>query len=276
MPSCLPPQSMHDLLRIYWGNPSSADSKDNANVGSVDDDPPPAAGWLSRCISLRCLCLPNSCQYQRLLMRRCLTLPRRLHLPFASRLPRLVAVLPLVAPPPHIRQLALPSAIASCRVLFLSAPASCCVVSHQPATLQPSLSIASSAHGWLLHLPPAPSSLITVAWPLLMLRHRLPFRLSRASSPSGYCIASTDAATSNLSASPPLILPSPLVAPWPPIPLVLLVVASPLLMPPPPIWWHLHLPLRHCLLSHHGLPYLLSGWLLPCLRHSSSWRAPAS
>jgi hypothetical protein len=35
---------------------------------------------------------------------------RQLYLPFASRLPQLVVVLPLAAPPPYIRQLALPRA----------------------------------------------------------------------------------------------------------------------------------------------------------------------
>ena len=35
---------------------------------------------------------------------------RRLHLPFASRSPRLVVVLPLAATPPYIHQLALPRA----------------------------------------------------------------------------------------------------------------------------------------------------------------------
>jgi hypothetical protein len=136
---------------------------------------PPAAGWLSRCISSRCLCLPYSCQH-------------------------------------HIRQLALPSASASCRVLFSSTPASCCAVSRQPATLRPP-PIASHANGWLLHLPPAPSSLITCSWPLLALCRCLPFHLSRASSPAGCRVASTNAAASDLPASPPLIPPSPLVAP---------------------------------------------------------------
>jgi hypothetical protein len=163
--------------------------------------PPPAAGWLSRRISLHCLCLPSSCQRRRLLTRRRLMSPRLLHLPFASRLPRQVAALPLVAPLPHIRQLALPSASASCRVSFLSAPASCCVFSHQPATLRPPPSIASPTHGWLLRLPPAPSSLIAVAWPLLTLCRCLLFCLSRASSPAGCCVTSTHAAASDLPAS---------------------------------------------------------------------------
>jgi hypothetical protein len=136
-----------------------------------------------------------------------------------------------------------------------------------------------------------PSSLITVVWPLLTLRHHLLFHLSwvscpagcciasllvgwmlhhlsshrhlpsasnsashpavtslhaplhaiasRACSLAGCCIASPHAATSNLPTSPPLIAPLPLVAPWPPVPLVQLVVALPLLTPPPPICWQL-------------------------------------
>jgi hypothetical protein len=172
-------------------------------------------------ISSRCLCLLYSCQH-------------------------------------HIRQLALPSTSTSCCVSFLSAPASCCVVSRQPATLRPP-PIASHAHGWLLCLPPAPSSLITVAWPLLTLCRRLPFRLSRVSSLAGCCVTSTNAAASNLPVSPPLIPPLPVVVPWPPVPLVRKVVALPLLTPPPPICQRLRLSSRHCLSSHHGLPYLLSG-----------------
>jgi hypothetical protein len=206
MSTCLSPRCIHDSRRIYWGNPSSANSKDGADVGCVVNDPPPAAGWLLHCISLCCLCLPYSCQHRHFLTRRRLMLPQRLHFPFASCSPQLVAVLPLVAPLPHIRQLALPSTSASCCILFSSAPASCCVVSHQPA-------IASPAHGWLLRLPPAPSSLITVVWPLLTLRHHFPFCLSCASSPAGYCITSTDAVASNLLAFLPLIPPSPLFAP---------------------------------------------------------------
>jgi hypothetical protein len=86
----------------------------------------------------------------------CLTLHQQLLLPFASCLPQQVAVLPLVATVLHILQLILPSASASCCISFLSTPASCHVVSQQPATLQPPPSIASPANGWLLHLPPAP------------------------------------------------------------------------------------------------------------------------
>jgi hypothetical protein len=186
MSSCLPPRSMHDSRQIYWGNPSSADSKDNANVCSVVNDHTPAAGWLLHCISLHCLCLPYSCQHR-------------------------------------IRQLALPSASVSCCVLFLSAPASFCVVSRQPVTLRLPPSIASPAHGWFLRLPPPPSTLITVAWPLLTLRCCLPFCLS--------C----------------------------------LVIVSPLLTLLPLICRRLCLSSRHQLLSCHGLPYLLSGWLLQCL-----------
>jgi hypothetical protein len=47
----------------------------------------------------------------------------------------------------------------------------------------------------------------------------------------------------------------PLIMPWPPVPLVWLVVASPPLL---------------ILLAHP------SGWLSHCLCHSSSWHAPAS
>ncbi len=99
---------------------------------------PPAficTGWLLHCISLRCLCLPSSSQHHCLLTRCRLTLHQQLHLLFASCLPQLVAALPLVAPPPHIHQLALPSAFASCCDSLLSTPASCCVVSRQPAAL---------------------------------------------------------------------------------------------------------------------------------------------
>ncbi len=267
---------MHDLRRIYLGNPSSANSEDDANVGSVVDDPPPAAGWFSHPIYLRRLCLLSSCQHRRLLTYYCRTLPRQLHLLFASRLSQLVAALPLVAPSPHIRQLALLSTSASCHDLFSSALASCCVVSHQPATLRLPSSTASPAHGWLLRLPPALSSVIAVAWPLLMLCHRLPFHLSCTSNLAGFCITSTHTAASNLPASPPLIVTPPLVVPWPPVPLVWLVVASPLLTPLPPICRQLRLSLRQCLLSRHGLPCLLSGWLLCCLCCSSSWCVPAS
>ncbi len=210
-----------------------------------------------------------------------LTLRRQLHLPFANRSPGLVAALPLVAPPPRICQLALPSTSASCRVSFLLVPSSCCVVFHQPATLQPPPSITSPTHGWLLCLPPTLLSLIAVAWPLLTMRHHLPFHLSWASclagcclasllsswlshclssrhhlpsagfsashcvitsrhaplraiashtsSSAGCCVASPHAAASHLPMPPPLIALSPLVAPWPPMPLVWLVIALPLL-----------------------------------------------
>jgi hypothetical protein len=125
-------------------------------------------------------------------------------------------------------------------------------------------------------LPPATSSLIAVALPLLTLCHRLPFCLSCASSPAGCCVTSTHTAPSDLLASPPLIATLSLIAPWPPVPLVWLVVALPLLMLLPPICQHLQLSLHHYLLSHHSLLCLLSGWLLRCLRRSSSWCVPAS
>jgi hypothetical protein len=232
-------------------------------------------GWLLHRISSRCLRLPSSRQHHRLLMPRHLMLPRRLHLLFTSCLPRLVAVLPLVAPPPHIHQLALPSAFASCFVLFSSAPANCCVVSHHHVTLLP-YSIASPAHSWLLRLLSAPLSLITVAWPLLTLRHCPLFHLSHASSLAACCVAFTHAAASDLPASPPLITPPPLVVPWPPVPLVGLVVALLLLPLPPPICWRLRLSLHRHLSSHHGLPCLLSCWLSCCLHCSSSRHIPAS
>jgi hypothetical protein len=106
------------------------------------------------------------------------------------------------------------------------------------------------------------------------LRRRLPLRHSRASIHAGCRVASTNAAASDLPASPPLIQPSPLVAPWPPVTLVRLVVASPLLPPPPPICRRLHLSSRNRLSLRHGLPYLLSGWLSRRLRRSSSRCAP--
>jgi hypothetical protein len=110
-------------------------------------------GWLLHCISLRCLCLLSSRQHHCLSTCRCLTSRRQLHLPFTSSSPRLVATLPLVTPPPHICQLALPSASTSCHISFSLAPASCRGVSSQPATLQPPPSIASPANGWLLRFP---------------------------------------------------------------------------------------------------------------------------
>ncbi len=148
------------------------------------------AGWLLRCISLCCLRLSSSCQHRRLSTRRCLTSCRQIHLLFPSCMPLLAAMLPLVAPWPHIHQLALPLASASCQVSFLSAPASFCVVSHQPATLRLSLVITSPTHGWLLHLPPALLSLIAVAWPLIRLRRCLLICHSQASCPDGCCVAS--------------------------------------------------------------------------------------
>jgi hypothetical protein len=170
-------------------------------------------------------------------------------------------MLPLVAPLPQICQLALPSASASCYILFLSALASCCVFSCQPATLQPPSSIASPTHGWLLRLLPAPSSLIAVARPLLMLCHCLPFGLSRASRPAGCGVASAHAAASHLPASPTLIVPFFFVVPWPSMPLVWLVVALPppliLLVLPCLLMHHLHLPPHICLLLS------LAGCLVP-------------
>jgi hypothetical protein len=124
MSSCLSPRSMHDSRWIYWGNPTFADSKDDANVGSDVDDPRPKASWLSHCIPSRCLSLLYSCQQRHLLTRRHLTSPRQIHLSFASHLSQLVAALPHVAPPPHIHWLALPPAPASCCVSFVFAPAS--------------------------------------------------------------------------------------------------------------------------------------------------------
>jgi hypothetical protein len=118
-------------------------------------------GRLLHCILSCCPRLPSSCQHHRLLMR------RQLQLLFPSCFPQLVAALPLVASPPHIRQLALYSTSTSCHILFLSAPASCCVVSHQPATLQLPPFITSPADGWLLHLPLAPLS----ATRFCLLRH---------------------------------------------------------------------------------------------------------
>jgi hypothetical protein len=75
-------------------------------------------GWLLHHILLRYLPPPSTCQHRCLSTRCCLTLCGQLHIPFASCLPQLVAVLPLVALPPHIHQLVLPSASTSCRVLF--------------------------------------------------------------------------------------------------------------------------------------------------------------
>jgi hypothetical protein len=63
------------------------------------------------------------------------------------------------------------------------------------------------------------------------------------------------------------------------VPLVRLVVASPLLTPPPPICRHFHLSSRRHLSLRHGLPYLLSSWLLHSLyscRHLPSAGVSAS
>ncbi len=115
-------------------------------------------GWLSCCISSCCHRLPSSCQQCCLLTHHHLTSRRHLHLPFAFYSPQLVATLSLVVSLPHIRQLALPSASASCCILFSSTPVCCCVVSHQPVTLQLPPSIASPTNGWFLRLLPALSS----------------------------------------------------------------------------------------------------------------------
>jgi hypothetical protein len=88
---------------------------------------------------------------------------------------------------------------------------------------------------------------------------------------AGCCIAFPHAATYHLPATLPFIAPLPLIIPLsmplPFTPLVRLVVAVPLLKLPPPICRHLPLSLRH------GLPCLLSGWLLHCL--SSHRRVPS-
>ncbi len=162
--------------------------------------------------------------------------------------------------------------------LPLSASYSCppqlvvCVASHQPATLQPPLSITSPTHDCLVRLLPAPLSLIAVAWPLLMLCHRLLFCLSWASCLASCCIASPHTTTSHLPVTMPLIAPlpikTPLSTPLLLVPLVQLVVVLPLLTPLPAICWHL------CLSSRHGLPCLLSSWLLHCL--SSCYCLPSA
>ncbi len=75
---------------------------------------------------------------------------------------------------------------------------------------------------------------------------------SRTSCLAGCCVASPHLAASHLLASPTLIAPLPLVAPWPPVPLVQLVVALPplliLLVRPCLSTCHLHLPPPVCLL----------------------------
>jgi hypothetical protein len=76
-------------------------------------------GWLLHCILMRCLCLPS-----------------------------LSTPLPLNAPLPHLVQATPPPVcLLLSRVSFSSAMASCCVVYHQPATLQPPPSIASPMFG---------------------------------------------------------------------------------------------------------------------------------
>jgi hypothetical protein len=153
----------------------------------------------------------------------------------------MVAALPLVAPPPHIRQLTLPSASASCCILFSSTSASCCAVSCQLATAtlhclsRPWLVVASSARSTVSH---------------------------------HCCVAS------------PHISPSPPIPPllghssgwlFHHLPLVWLVFALPLLTPPPSIFWCLCLSSRRCLLSCpspcHCLSCLYSGWFNPDKRH---------
>jgi hypothetical protein len=137
--------------------------------------------------------------------------------------------------------------------------------------------ITSLLSSWLLHclfsrrhLPSAGASTSHCA---VASHHALLHSIaSPASSSADCCITSTHTIASDLPASPPLIL----VAPWPLMLLVRLVVASPLLTLLPPICWHLHLSLHHCLLSYHGLLCLLYGWLLHCLCRSSSRCVPAS
>jgi hypothetical protein len=174
---------------------------------------------------------------------------------------RLVVALPLLPPPPPI-----------CRRLRLS--------SRHRLSLHHGLPYFLS--GWLScrlrrsssrRAPPAGCCVASTAHPLgtpLPLNAPLPLDAQHPHPTS----RSPFAAASDLPAPPPLILPMPLVAPWPHVPLEPLVVALSQLTPLPPICRCLRLSLRRRLSLRHGLPYLLSGWLLRRLRGSYSRRAP--
>jgi hypothetical protein len=108
--------------------------------------------------------------------------------------------------------------------------------------------------GWLLHPLSSChrlSSVGTSASHCAVTSCHAPLRAiaSCTSSLAGCCIASPHAATSHLPAPPPLILLLPLIVPWPPVPLVWLVVAPPLLTLPSTICQQLCLSLRSCLCS---------------------------
>jgi hypothetical protein len=86
-------QAKEALRRIYWGNPSSADSENDANVGSVVKDPPlqPAGCCVE---SLRAASASHT-----LVSTTSASLPSPPPLPLVasrSRLPRLVVVLSLI------------------------------------------------------------------------------------------------------------------------------------------------------------------------------------
>ncbi len=187
MSSHLPPWSMHNSRWIYWGTPSSPDSKNDANVGSIVKDPPSSR----LVVTLHLFALP---------------LP-----PVLLSTPHLPA-----CPPLHLLLL-------SCLNLVHPGQLLCCL----PSTCDSATTTHRLSRPWLVVASSARSI------------------LSHQCGLSSHCAVASR---------------SPFLAP-----LVWLVVALPLQMLPPPFCWHLRLLSRRRLSLRHGLPYLLSGWLLHCL-----------
>jgi hypothetical protein len=187
-----------------------------------------------------------------------------------------------VASPPHICQLALTSASASCSIcsclpwlVVVLSPVNLQLCNHHPPLPLPPMVGCCIFRllrclSLLLRSLSSPCTIASYSaslGPLIRL-----VVASHPSCPSGCCIPSPHADTFHLWAPPSLIAPLPLVMPLsmslPLVPLVHLVVASPLLMLAPPICRRLCLPLCQRLSSCHGLPCLLSGWLLHCCLYS--------
>jgi hypothetical protein len=131
----------------------------------------------------------------------------------------------------------------------------------------PWLVLASSARSVISHRVPCP---------LLTLHHPLPFCPSFGWLLNCLPLIRLEVALPLLMPPPPIcrqlclslcrcLSSCPLSMPLPLMPLVRLVVMSPLLTPPPPVCGHLRLSLQRRLSLRHGLPCLLSGWLLRCL-----------